>query len=400
MTKNINGNNFIEPAAGNGAASMSTHSSSSQIPADIVVPKRVFGNTGVKISKLCLGGGSFPVADSQALLDEALCYGVDCWEIVSFLSQNVYRDYFKTHPEIREKIFLTGKILSTDPVVMQEQLDATLRENGTSYIDFLAIHSIDNIGALTDDVRKWVEKVKKNKTIRFFGFCTHKNMDACLRGAAELGWIDGIQTVYSYRFQGIKSMEEAMQRCHEKGIGIFNVKSMGLTVRKRDELQRLLLHEENLNALPAAHGMSFEQAKLKAIWENNSVTSVCSLMPDSRILQANASAAMDERPLTPEIRKLLAQYSEITGQYFCRRCGLCDTANTDSIPIFNIMEMLMYCKGYTEREKNMIVKKFEQIPIEIRNRISTSDYSDAEKICPQKMPIARLMKDAFVEFGG
>jgi len=400
MTENENGKNFIEPTADVSAAIMTSHSSSNQIPADIVVPKRPFGNTGVMISKLCLGGGSFPVADSQALLDEALKYGVDCWEIVSFLSQNVYRDYFKTYPGIREKIFLTAKVYSTDPVVMQGQLENALIQNGTSYIDFLAIHPVDNIAVLTDDVRTWVEKVKKNKMIRFFGFCTHKNMDACLSGAAELGWIDGIQTFYNYRMQGIRSMEEAMQKCQEKGIGIFNVKSMGLTVQKKDDLQRLLLNKERLNALLAANGISFEQAKLKAIWENNSLTSVCSLMPNPGILRSNASAAMDERPLDPEIKKLLIDYSEITGQYFCRRCGLCDTTNADKIPIFNIMEMLMYCRGYSEREKNMMAKMFEQIPIEIRNRITASDYSDAEKICPQKMPIARLMKEAFVEFGG
>ena len=95
----------------------------------------------------------------------------------------------------------------------------------------IAIHAVENINVLTDQVRRWVEKVKKEKKIRFFGFCTHKNMDNCLNGASELGWIDGIQTFYNYRMQKVKSMEDALQRCHEKGIGIFTVKSMGLCVQ-------------------------------------------------------------------------------------------------------------------------------------------------------------------------
>ncbi len=364
---------------------------------DNIVPKQTFGDTGVKISKLCLGGGSFTGTDSQSLLDEALKYGIDCWEIVSFISGNVYYEYFKSHPEIRENVFLTGKVYSTDPTVMQEQLDKLLKENGTAVIDFLAIHPVDNIMALTDDVRKWVEKVKKEKKIRFFGFCTHKNMDNCLSGAADLGWIDGIQTVYNYRLQSIKSMEDALHKCHEKGIGIFAVKSMGLTVQQKAELQRLPLNEEKLNTIFAVHGMSFEQAKLKAIWQNTDLTSVCSLMPDSRILESNASSAMDERPLNAEIRELLTDYSESTGEYFCRRCGICDTANTDKIPIFNIMEMLMYSRGYGEKVRKLILKRFEQIPIEIQNKITGTDYSGAEKICPQKMQIARLMKEAYFE---
>jgi uncharacterized protein len=362
-----------------------------------IVPKRTFGNTGVKISKLCLGGGSFTGTDSKALLDEALKYGINCWEIVSFISGNVYQKYFNSHPEIRENVFLTGKVYSTDPTVMQEQLDKALKDNGTTVIDFLAIHPVDNIMVLTDDVRRWVEKVKKEKKIRFFGFCTHKNMENCLNGAAELGWIDGIQTVYNYRFQNIKSMEDALQKCHEKGIGIFAVKSMGLTVQQKAELQRLQVNEEKLNTIFGVHGISFEQAKLKAIWQNHNLTSVCSLMPNSRLLQSNVSAAMDETSLDVEIKKLLADYSDSTGQYFCRRCGKCDTANTDKIPIFNIMEMLMYYRGYGAEIKDIIAKMFEQIPIEIRDMITGSDYSEAEKICPQKMQIAKLMKEAYLE---
>jgi predicted aldo/keto reductase-like oxidoreductase len=363
-----------------------------------IVPKRAFGNTGVEISKLCLGGGSFTGTDCQALLDEALKYGVNCWEIVSFITRDVYKKYFKNHPEKRKNIFLTGKIYSTDPTIMQEQLDKALHDNGTNVIDFLAIHPVDNIVVLTDAVRSWVEKVKKEKKIRFFGFCTHKNMDNCLSGAAELGWIDGIQTVYNYRLQSIKSMEDALQICHEKGIGIIAIKSMGLTVLQKAEMQMLPLNEEKLNDIFTAHGMSFEHAKLKAIWQNPNVTSVCSLMPNSKLLQSNASAAMGETSLDIGINKLLADYSDSTGQYFCRRCGICDTVNTDKIPIFNIMEMLMYYRGYGVKIKDMIPKMFEQIPIEIRNKIADSDYSCAEKLCPQKMQIAKLMKEAYLGF--
>lgn len=358
------------------------------------VSKRAFGNNGVMISKLCLGGGSFGSTDSQALLDEALRYGVNCWEIVSFTGK-VYSEYFKNHPGTRDKVFLSGKVYSTNPIVMQEQLDQVLKENETSFIDFLAIHPVDDIKALNDDVRKWVEKVKNEKKIRFFGFCTHKNMDACLSGGAELGWIDGIQTVYNYRMQSVQSMEDALQKCHEKGIGIFAVKSMGLCLQTKNKLQKLPLNREKLNSLLTGHNISFEQAKLKAIWQNPNLTSICSLMPNSSILQSNVSAAMDEHSLHPEIVKLLADYANITAEYFCRRCGACETTNADKVPIFDIMEMLMYSRGYGKRE--WASKRFAQIPVEIRSKTGNSNYSHAEKICPQKLPITQLMKEAYIE---
>lgn len=358
------------------------------------VPKRAFGNTGVMISKLCLGGGSFGSTTSQALLDEALRYGVNCWEIVSFTG-NVYGEYFKNNPGIREKVFLSGKVYSTNPVVMQEQLDKMLKENETSFLDFLAIHPVDDIEALNDDVRKWAEKVKKEKKILFFGFCTHKNMDTCLRGATELGWIDGIQTFYNYRMQRVKSMEDALQKCREKGIGIFAVKSMGLCVHTENELRNLPLNKEEAKSLLTGHNMSFEQAKLRAIWQNPGLTSICSLMPNPSILQANVSAAMDEHSLHPEIVNLLSEYANITSTYFCSRCGVCETTNADKVPIFDIMEMLMYSRGYGKRK--WASERFSQIPAEIRNKTGNSDYSRAEKSCPQKMPISQLMKEAFME---
>jgi hypothetical protein len=61
------------------------------------------------------------------------------------------------------------------------------------------------------------------------------------------------------------------------------------------------------------------------------------------------------------------------------------------------MEMLMYSRGYGEKVRKLILKRFEQIPIEIQNKITGTDYSGAEKICPQKMQIARLMKEAYFE---
>lgn len=361
---------------------------------DKIVPKRLFGNTGVEISQICLGGGSFAVVDGQSLIDKALAYGVDAWEIVSFTGKT-YCDYFGKHPGIREKVFLSGKVYSTDPDIMQKQLDKVLDENGTSFIDFLAVHAVDDIKVLTNDVKKWADKVKKQKKIKYFGFCTHRNMDKCLSDAADLGWIDGIQTAYNYRLQKIDNMEEALHKCHEKGIGILAIKSMGLTVHSKTDLEKIRI-EDRLNYLLSIRNISFEHVKLKMIWKNPYVTSVCSLMPNEKILQSNVSSAIDESLLDTEIVEILSEYAEITGKYFCRRCGLCATDNLIEVPMFDIIEMLMYSKGYGMNAS--MKNRFQKMSLEIRDRINSSDYSSAEKICPQKMPIGQLMKEAYNQF--
>jgi uncharacterized protein len=163
MPQKINRHEFINSSLAEGGTKLeSSGIIKSFMATGLIVPKREFGNTGVKISELCLGGSSLTGTDSQAFLDEVLKYGVDCWEYGSSTGK-VYGEYFKKHHKVREKVFLTGKVNSTDTTVMEKQLDKLLNENETSFIDFLAFHVLENIAVLTDDVKKWVEKVKKEK---------------------------------------------------------------------------------------------------------------------------------------------------------------------------------------------------------------------------------------------
>lgn len=360
----------------------------------ITVPRRIFGRTGVQVSKLCLGGSSVVGTDSQALLNEALRCGIDCWEFNPFCGR-AFGDYFKTHPEVREHVFLTAKARSFAPAILRQDLEAALADNETTYIDFFAIHGIEDAAVLTNEVRAWAAQAKEEGKIRFFGFCTHKRMDSCISAAAELDWIDGIQTFYNYRLQSSESMHVALRRCHERGIGVFTVKSMGLCVEDEAKIEGVSLSKNRLNTLLASHGLSFEQAKLKAVWQNPQVTSICSLMPSVSIMRANALAAMDEHSLDAYAVELLAKYAEETGRYFCRRCGACDGSTDNKIPIFNVMESLMYARGYGSLELGK--RLFAYIPAELRNAMNQCNYSTAEGQCPQKIPIAQLMRDAYGE---
>ena len=49
---------------------------------------------------------------------------------------------------------------------------------------------------------------------------------------------------------------------------------------------------------------------MKAVWQNPAVTSLCSLMPAPATLQANASAALDEAPLAPDLDTSLTAHDD------------------------------------------------------------------------------------------
>lgn len=397
MAQEIGRRAFIKLASGagvvlaSGCATQKTNLSAAGPVADPLVPRRPFGRTGVAVSKLCLGGSSVVGTDSRPLLDEALRHGIDCWEYNPFTGP-AFGDYFNSHPGVRARVFLSAKARSANAAVMQEDLDKALAVNQTSLIDFFAVHGVEHIEVLNDDVRHWAERAKQEGKIRFFGFCTHKRVDGCLDAGAELAWIDGIQAFYNYRVQGLGSSEAALRKCHANGIAVFAVKSMGLGVKNESESATA---QERLRGVLAGHGLTFAQAKLRSIWKNSHLTSVCSLMPTPAILRANVFAAMDESAPPGEVTRSLTEYADATGRTFCRRCGTCDTATPERIPIFNVMESLMYARAYGA--KDLAKKIFTQIPPELRAKLPSADFSQAENQCPQHMPIAQLMKEAHDE---
>ena len=56
------------------------------------------------------------------------------------------------------------------------------------------------------------------------------------------------------------------------------------------------------------------------------------------------------------------------------------------------MRSLMYHNSYGDTQ--LAKQTFAQIPADVRARLLTADYRLAEQRCPQRMPIARLVREA------
>ena len=57
--------------------------------------------------------------------------------------------------------------------------------------------------------------------------------------------------------------------------------------------------------------------------------------------------------------------------------------------VADVMRYLMYFNNYDTPE--MAREQYAQLPADVRARIAGVDYSLAERNCPNKMPIAKLM---------
>jgi len=356
------------------------------------VPTRPFGRTGTEVSILSLGG-MFDIPNNQLLLKQALNWGVTYWDTADCYGggrseEGIGKFFSKRRPEVRKRVFLVTKSDDRDPDGMTRLLERSFSRMKTDYIDLYFVHGISDIDELDGETKKWAEKAKSDGKIRFFGFSTHKNMGACMVGAAKLGWIDGIMMSYNFRLMHTDEMRFGVNACIEAGIGLTAMKTQGGGSVRAESETELRMAGKFLK-----RGFTDKQAKLKAVWENTQIASICSQMPNLTILMSNVAAALDKTTLAASDKDLLQQYAQETESTYCAGCGhLCETALGGEIPVSDIMRYVMYHRHYTDQDEAR--QSLATLSAGMRARIGMTDFSFAEKRCPRKLRIGRIMKEA------
>ena len=359
------------------------------------VPTRRFGETGIRVPILSFGG-SLHTSMSTLLLRQAVKWGVTYWDTAySYMSgdsEKAIGKYLGKFPEDRKKIFLVTKSWAWTLAEMTQELNESLERMRTDYVDLFFVHGISDISEISDDTRVWAEKAKSKGKIRLFGFSTHSNMENCLLGASNLGWIDGIMMTYNYRLMHNDQMKRAVDACVKAGIGLTAMKTQGggqVTTESEREVQ--------LAGRFLEKGFTDAQAKLKAVWENPQIANICSEMPNMTILMSNVSAALNKTDLSARDRKLMYQYARETRSDYCAGCSsICESAVDGQVPIGDVMRCLMYCHSYDNRDRAKA--RFKAIPKKVRARMAMIDYTKAELQCPQNMAIGKLMREALENF--
>ena len=359
------------------------------------MPTRPFGKSGTRVSILSFGG-SLDTSLSLLVLRQAFKWGVTYWDTAnSYMggrSERGMGKYIEKYPGDRSRIFLVTKSNAWTVGGMSRDLDESLERLKTDYVDLFFVHSVRSPGDLDDDMKAWADKKKRQGKIRLFGFSTHSNMEACMMAAAKLGWIDGIMMSYNYRRMHTDDMKRAVEACAGAGIGLTAMKTQGGGQIKTDTPSELQLADHFLKK-----GYTDAQAKLKAVWSNPAISSICSEMPNMTILKSNVAAALDRTTLSHRDMELLQHYARKTRAHYCAGCNdICESSSPGNIPVGDVMRCLMYARSYGDRERAK--EQFRKIAPAVRRQMSNTDFTQAEQRCPQGMSIGRLMKEAVEEF--
>jgi predicted aldo/keto reductase-like oxidoreductase len=366
--------------------------------ATMKVGTRPFGRTGVKVPILSLGT-MFDTGANQLLLRQAVKWGVTYWDTAQYYnrwgSEHGIGKYLVKFPEDRKKIFLVSKSIHRDAKGLTSELNDSLENLKTDYLDLFFLHGVDNAkDEMTPEIKSWAEKMKSQGKIRLFGFSTHSNMAKSLSHAATLGWIDGIMTTYNYKVMMTDEMKRAISACHKAGIGLTAMKtqaasswfSTGTETHESRALTKRFIDK----------GVTNEQAKLLAVWTDERIAAVCSQMNTMTILKANTEAAVTQSNLTASDQKSFEIEAQATAANYCAGCTTtCQSALSADVPVGKIMRCLMYSRSYGDHFHAQV--EFRDIPASVRNQLASLDYSAAERQCPQNMPIGRLMVEAAQE---
>jgi predicted aldo/keto reductase-like oxidoreductase len=355
------------------------------------VPTRILGKSGIPVSILSLGGIDWTT--QQNLLRMGFTMGATLWDTSDRYengkSEIGIGQYFSKYPEDRKKVFICTKASEkSEAKQVSDAIDTSLKNMNTDYLDLFLLTEIRNgLGNLPSGLKEMVEKKKKEGKIKLFGFSSHLGNDKIVTDAVALGWVDALMITYNYILMQKDEVKKQVDACAKAGIGLIAIKSQGKGPDMVDTPQALEATKTFIEK-----GYTLEQAKLKAIWSDERIASICSNINNVTILKDNVAAATDNVKLTSNDFRMFKMLAEAESCNYCQGCGKCLTVMGEESRIPDVMRYMMYYSSYHERDRARNL--YRELPGSVRNALATKDYSNAESACPHGLQIGKIMRKA------
>ena len=331
---------------------------------------RVLGKSGLKISALGFGGIPIQRIDAEGtkeLMHKLMAAGVNY--IDSARGYTVSEEYIGYALEgIRDKFVLATKSMARDKEGMARDIDISLKNFRTDYIDLYQFHNpnmqqLEQILAPGGAMEAMLEAKAAGK-IGHIGITLH-SLDV-FKKVLEYDWVESVMYPYNIvENQG----EETIAKCAEKNIGFIAMKPLA--------------------------GGALEDATLamRFICANPNVSVVIPGMAEEKELNQNMAAANDPAPLSTEELEQMDKIRKELGGNFCRRCGYCAPCTSGiGIPAALIAE------GYSLRYG--LQEYAQQRYAASGNPASTCvDCGLCEERCPYHLPIRQMLKRVAQTFG-
>lgn len=336
----------------------------------MAVEYRTLGKTGLEISRLGFGGIPIQRIDAEgtkALISDLISLDVNF--IDTARGYTVSEEYLGFALEgVRDRFVLATKSMARTAEGMAKDIDVSLANLRTDYIDLYQIHNpgegdLDQVIAPGGALDALLE-AKKNGKIGHIGITLH-SVDL-FRRAVELPWVETIMFPYNIvETQG----EELISICAERDIGFICMKPLA--------------------------GGAIEDAEIamRFILANPDVSVVIPGMAAPEELTQNVAAAENTSPLSADEQKKIDAIREDLGTNFCRRCNYCAPCTAG----INISAVLLF-EGYYSRYglKDWASDRYAGLAKTASDCIGCGV---CESRCPYNLPIREMLKSAAKTLG-
>lgn len=326
---------------------------------------RVLGKTGLEISRLGFGGIPIQKIDAEGtrvLVGELVDKGVNF--IDTARGYTVSEEYLGYALEgVRDKFVLATKSMARTKEAMASDIDVSLRNLRTNYIDLYQIHNpsaadLDTVMADGGALEALFEARAAGK-IGHIGITLHSV--ELFRRAIELDWVETVMFPYNLvETQG----EELIAECERRNIGFICMKPLA--------------------------GGAIEDARLamRFILNNPAVTVVIPGMAEISEIRENASVSSDTSALSEEEIENIAKIRSELGTNFCRRCNYCAPCTAG----INISAVFLF-EGYYSRYdlKDWAAARYSSLAKTASDCIGCGA---CESRCPYNLPIREMLKRA------
>ena len=332
---------------------------------------RILGKTGLKISRMGFGG--IPIQRTDAERTKELVYKLR-ESGVSFIDTargySVSEEFLGYALQgIRQEFVLATKSMSRTADAMAKDIDTSLSNLRTDYIDLYQIHNPS-----PEDLKRVqapggaLEALREAKTagkIGHIGITLHTV--ELFEQAVELDWVETI--MFPYNIVETQA-EELICTCREKNIGFIAMKPL------------------------AGGAIDDPELALRFVVGNENVTVVIPGMATLDEIAQNLKAVESTAPITSEDRAKMQQIRDSLGNQFCRRCNYCAPCAA-GITIYSQFLFEGYYKRYNLKEWAS-----DRYFAQEKKASDCIECGVCETNCPYNLPIRDMMKRVAKLFEG
>jgi predicted aldo/keto reductase-like oxidoreductase len=292
---------------------------------------RTLGKTGLKVSTV--GFGCMITSDAS-VIEKAADLGVNYFDTArGYQGGNNERMVGAALKKRRKHIVLSTKTHGETKQAALADLDTSLRELGTDYVDIWYLHAKSKPSEITEELIDAQETAKKAGKVRFVGVSTHSGQTELIPALIAGGKTDVVLVAFNFTMG--KDMEDAVAAASRAGLGVVAMKVMAGGYRRAKPGDKLNEIFKRQGAMVAA---------LKWVLKNPHVHTTVPSITDMDQLDDNLKAMSE--PYTEADQKLLASQLERIRPIYCHMCGECEKNCPEGLPIADILRYVMYADGY------------------------------------------------------